>query len=206
MSETDRARFDRICAMQREIRPYFAPADRAGCVDGFWGPKSQAACQAYLRALMPKENPWPKSDVKSMTAFYGTPGDESNLVSFVFPYPAFYGGKRVTTGRCHWKVKDSLLRILTRIDKIHGDDRGVMEEAEDYGGIFNFRNKRFGTTLSIHAWGAAIDLDADDNSFRDHWPMQADMPLEIMAEFAKEGWISAGAFWGYDAMHFQATR
>ena len=54
--------------------------------------------------------------------------------------------------------------------------------------------------------GAAIDLDADDNTFRDHWPMQADMPLEIMEAFAREGWVSAGAFWGYDAMHFEAVR
>jgi hypothetical protein len=30
----------------------------------------------------------------------------------------------------------------------------------------------------------AIDLDADDNTFKDHWPMQADMPLAIMEAFA----------------------
>jgi hypothetical protein len=36
--------------------------------------------------------------------------------------------------------------------------------------------------------------------------MRADMPLEIMECFAREGWLSAGAFWGYDAMHFQATQ
>lgn len=174
--------------------------------DGFWGPESIAACRAHLRGLMPKLCEWPKADGASLRAFYGRPGDEGNLVSFAFPYPVFYGGKRVTTGRCHWKVKDSLLRILTRIGKIHGEERGIMEEAEDYGGIYNYRNKRSGSTLSVHAWGAAIDLDADDNSFRETWPVQADMPLEIMEEFAKEGWVSAGAFWGYDAMHFQATR
>jgi hypothetical protein len=32
------------------------------------------------------------------------------------------------------------------------------------------------------------------------------MPLEIMEAFAREGWLAAGAFWGRDAMHFQATR
>ena len=81
-----------------------------------------------------------------------------------------------------------------------------MEEAEDYGGVFNYRPKRGGNSLSLHSWGIAIDLDADDNSFRDSWPMKADMPLEIMEEFSKEGWLSAGAFWGYDAMHFEAAR
>ncbi len=54
--------------------------------------------------------------------------------------------------------------------------------------------------------GAGIDLDADDNTFRDSWPMQADMPLEIMECFAREGWVSAGAFWGDDAMHHDAVQ
>lgn len=175
--------------------------------DGFWGPKSIAACQAHLQRLMVKApQQWPKSDQASLRAFYGAPGDESNLVSFTFPYPIYYGGKLVKTGRCHKRVKDSLVRVLTAIGDRWKDDRGIMEEAEDYGGIYNYRTKRGGSSWSLHAWGAAIDLDADDNGMKDAWPLRADMPLEIMEEFAREGWLSAGAFWGYDAMHFQATR
>jgi len=174
--------------------------------DGFWGPKSIAACKAHLRKLMPSPNPWPKSDSASLRAFYGEAGDEDNLVSITFPYPMYYAGKLVTKTRCHKKVADSLLRVLTSIGDRWGNWRGVMEEAEDYGGCYNFRLKRGGTSYSLHAYGAAIDLDADDNQFRDSWPMKADMPLEIMEEFAKEGWIAAGAFWGYDSMHFQATQ
>ncbi len=174
--------------------------------DGFWGPLSIAACKRHLRSLMPTPNPWPKSDRASIEAFYGLPGDESNLVSFEFPYPMYYGGKRVLRSRCHKKIKDSLLRVLTAIGDRYGEAKAIMEEAEDYGGIFNFRMKRGGGNLSLHSWGIAIDLDADDNMFRDHWPMKADMPLEIMECFAREGWLSAGAFWGYDAMHHQATQ
>lgn len=174
--------------------------------DGFWGPLSIAACKRHLRSLMPSPNPWPKSDRASIEAFYGNPGDEDNLVSFDFPYPMYYGGKRVLKSRCHKKVKDSLLRVLNDIGDRYGEAKAVMEEAEDYGGIFNFRQKRGGGSLSLHSWGIAIDLDADDNMFRDHWPMKADMPLEIMECFAREGWLSAGAFWGYDAMHFQTTQ
>jgi len=188
---------EQIQRMQRQI----------GVVpDGFWGPKSQARCREHLRSLMPAPNPWPASTQAGLRDFYGEPGDEKNLVSITFPYPMFYGGKRVTKSRCHLKVAASLGRVLTAIGQLHGSDRGVMEEAEDYGGIFNFRPKRGGTSYSVHSWGAAIDLDADDNTFRDTWPIQADMPLEIMEAFAREGWQSAGAFWGYDAMHFEATR
>lgn len=191
-----------IISMQRRI-------DSAGfylVIDGEWGPKSIAACKAYLRSLMPVSNPWPYPDAASLRRFYGEPGDESKLVSVTFPFPTYYDGKLVRTTRCHEKCAVSLLRVLTAIGKGLGQRRDVMEEIEDYGGCFNNRLKRGGTTPSLHAYGAAIDYDADDNTFRDHWPMQADMPLEIMECFAREGWISAGAFWGYDAMHFQATR
>lgn len=174
--------------------------------DGFWGPKSQTACRAYLRALMPKDNPWPSSDQSSLRAFYGAPGDESNLVRIEFPYPMLYDGKRVTSTRVHKKCAASLLRVLTAIrDRMEASSH-IRDEAEDFGGVFNFRMKRGGSSYSLHAYGAAIDLDADDNSFRASWPMQSDMPLEIIEEFAREGWVSGGAFWGFDAMHFQATK
>lgn len=175
-------------------------------VDGFWGPISQGALRSYLRNLMPSPNPWPHADRASMEAFYGKPGDESNLITIMPPYTMSYEGKAIKTIRCHKKVADSLLRVLHSIRTIIEREPSARDEAEDYGGCFNFRPKRGGTSLSIHSWGAAIDLDADDNTFRDHWPLQADMPLSIIEAFAREGWVSAAAFWGYDAMHFQATR
>lgn len=174
--------------------------------DGFWGPRSITACKLHLMRFMPNPNPWPRPDRASVEAFFGKPGNEANLVSFDFPYPMYYEGKRALKSRCHFLVKDSLLRVLGAIGKSFGENRGVMEEAEDYGGIYNYRPKRGGSSLSLHSWGIAIDLDADDNGFRDSWPLRSDMPLVIMEAFAKEGWTAAGAFWGYDAMHFQATR
>lgn len=173
--------------------------------DGLWRTKSIRACQNHLRRMMPRKSPWPLPDFKSMVAFYGQPGDEANLVQITFPFPTFYAGKLVKTTRVHKRCADSLLRVLNSINAGFGADIGIMEEIQDYGGCFNYRNSRGSKTLSKHAWGAAIDYDADDNTFRDHWPLQADMPIWIMEEFAREGWLAAGAFWSYDAMHFQAT-
>ena len=65
---------------------------------------------------------------------------------------------------------------------------------------------RGGSRISTHAWGIAIDLAPNWNGNLMPWPTVATMPLEIMEIFAREGWLSAGAFWGRDAMHFQATR
>src|SRR5690349_14964481 len=82
--------------------------------DRFWGPKSIAACQAHLRAMMPSTSPWPASDTESLRAFYGKPGDESNLVTIEFPFPVFYDGRPVKGTRVHRKCAASLLRVLEK--------------------------------------------------------------------------------------------
>jgi hypothetical protein len=168
--------------------------------DGFWGPKSIAACQKYLRSLMPKPNPWPKTDQKSLTAFYGEAGDESQLVKLpVFGLGLRYDGAPVSHIRCHGKVAESLRRVLEEVTKTKP------EALKEYAGVFNNRTMRGGSLPSLHARGAAIDLMPGTNGNHTAWPVKATMPLEVMEAFAKEGWLAAGAFWGRDAMHFQAT-
>lgn len=193
---------EEIVSMQRRITAGGFPL----LDDGFWGPKSQNGCRAYLRSLMPNPNPWPRQDFASLRSFYGEPGDESNLVTIEFPYRMLYDGKVVTKTRVHKKCAASLLRVLTALRGEMEAHPDIVDEVTDYGGCFNFRPKRGGTSWSLHAWGAAYDMDADDNTFRDHWPMQADMPLTVMEAWSREGWLCAGPFWGYDAMHAQATR
>lgn len=168
--------------------------------DGHWGPKSIAACQEHLRGFMPEDNPWPKTDQASLTAFYGRAGDEDQLVNLTVPKGICYEGKKVKTVRCHKKVAPSLLRILNFL---------VMEFphiARQYAGCYNNRPMRGGSLPSLHARGAAIDFDPDANGNHTSWPVAAIMPLGVMELFAREGWVAAGAFWGRDAMHFQATR
>jgi hypothetical protein len=175
--------------------------ERIGVVpDGFWGPKSIAACKSHLLALMPNPNPWPKSDQASLTAFYGRPGDESNLVRVPAPVPMFYDGQKVTTLYCHKKVAASLCRALTAAFRI------APATVQDYYGIYNNRVMRGGSLPSLHARGAAIDLDADNNGNLQSWPVSATMPLEVMECFAREGWLPLGAFILRDAMHMQATQ
>lgn len=169
--------------------------------DGFWGPKSIAACQRHLRSLMPNPNPWPTTDQKSLTAFYGEAGDESRLTNLpVAHLPIYYDGKRVKTIRVNLACASSLLRVLESI-AVH-----VPHMLAQYAGCWNNRLMRGGSLPSLHARGAAIDIDPDVNGNHASWPVRATMPLEVMEDFAREGWLSAGAFWGRDAMHYQATR
>jgi len=170
--------------------------------DGFWGPKSIAACQKHLQKLMPSRDPWPKSDQASLTKFYGKAGDESQLVALdVVGLGIKYEGKDVRVIRCHKKVSESLKRVLAAISK--GPHRAVLAK---YAGCFNNRAMRGGSSPSLHARGAAVDFDPDSNGNHVSWPSRATMPLEVMEEFAREGWLPAGAFWSRDAMHMQATQ
>lgn len=184
---------DRIKSIQSRI---------GATVDGFWGPKSIAACQRYFREKMARSgNNWPDSDQASLTRFYGAAGDESKLVNLpVAMLGIKYEGKPVATIRCHEKVAESLLRILTRLKDTHPD---ILAE---YAGCFNNRAMRGGSTPSLHARGAAIDFAPDTNANKQAWPVSADMPIEFLEAFADEGWTSAGVFWGRDAMHNEATR
>lgn len=184
--------YSQIIALQKRV---------GATPDGFWGPRSIAACQAHLRKLMPKESPWPATDQKSLTDFYGKAGDESRLVTIGAPKATLYEGAKVKSIRVNDKCAASLGRVLAAIA-----DSPFSYVLEYYAGTYNNRPMRAGSLPSLHARGAAIDLDPDSNANRQAWPAAATMPIEVMEFFAREGWLSAGAFWGRDAMHFQATR
>jgi hypothetical protein len=170
-------------------------------VDGFWGPKSIAGCQSYLRSLMPAESNWPRPSQESLQGFYGSPGDELKLVIVnVEGLGLKYDGKPVKSLRCHDKVADSLKRVLVALAKSHPD---ILAQ---YAGVYNNRTMRGGSLPSLHARGAAIDLAADTNMLKQSWPVSATMPLEVMEAFAREGWVGLGWLIGRDAMHFQATQ
>lgn len=177
--------------------------------DGFWGPVSTAKCQKYLRKRMPSPNPWPtQATVRSGDSIFGKAG-KPPMVSFSVPYTMWlYGDKTqpVTKISCHKLVAPSLQRILTRLSEM-----ATLEEISEFGmdryyGCFNNRTVRGGNSISMHAFAIAIDFDATRNGNASHWPLRSHMPIEVMELFAEEGWLSAGAFWSRDAMHFQATQ
>jgi hypothetical protein len=173
--------------------------------DGFWGPKSVAACQAYLRGLMPPLHPFPAPTQMALKSFYGDPGKgeiEPQLVGIdVKGLGLQYDGRPVATVRVHAKAAASLKRILTELAAA-----GLGGVLAQYAGVYNHRPMRGGANWSLHAYGAAIDLAPHNNGLHTHWPTKATMPLEVMEIFAREGWLPAGAFWSRDSMHFQSSQ
>lgn len=160
-------------------------------------------------------NAWPRQS--AMTAFYGNPDanndgvadpawEAANLVYIAAPYAMFYDGKPVTRIRCHRLVADSLLRILTRIGKEISPADRVRFGLDQFGGVYNFRKKRGGSTLSTHALAIAIDLAAALNPFKVKYGSRPNMmPVSVVKIFEDEGWVWGGPWTNGDGMHFQAA-
>ena len=159
----------------------------------------------------------PSPDAASMRRVYGKAGDEGYLVRFKMPFPMkLYSRDSKTvlnSHRCHKLAKNDLEEILSYLLETQGYEWIKRHGLDVYGGCFNYRKTRGGSSLSKHAWGAAIDLNPNENRNRQKWAASkigksgyATMPLEAIKAFEKWGWKSGARAWGRDAMHFQRTR
>lgn len=158
---------------------------------------------------------WPThEDPASMNAFYGNPDPHgtgeadphweiTNLVYILPRYPmvlAWDKTKPVTRIRCHERVAKSLTCALDEIAK-YGNETIWSHGLHLYGGAYMFRPMRGSAKLSIHSWGAAIDLNPGQNALGTH----GDMPQFAIDAFAAEGWTWGGDWHRPDPMHFQAA-
>lgn len=184
-----------------------------GLQDDAWpGDATVTSIATALGVNVPSREPskFPNEDYASMVAYYGRPGDESNLVRCRFPYPMRLYTRsapaNVTSHRCHRKVRDSLEAVLTDLLETYGRDWITEHGLDVFGGIYNDRSIRGGShAKSKHAWGVAIDLNPAENGLHTPWPSRATMPVEAIETFERHGWKSLARVIGRDAMHFEAT-
>lgn len=154
-------------------------------------------------------NNWPKQDYKSMVAFYGEVGQ--NMTQIVLPYQmklAWDEGVIVKKMSCNEKCAESLHTIFEKTLKIYGQKDIQKLRLDLFGGCVNVRRMRGGSSWSIHSWGAAVDLDPDNNLL--NWGRkQASFAKKEYDDFWKivedEGWTSLGRSRNFDWMHFQAA-
>lgn len=196
-----------------------------GELDGLWGPQTEFAANqlAYLvehgqlphpwrddQPLAVNPNHWPDEHAAELIACYGPPGE--NLVSVSLPYPlrlSWQPARVLEKTTCNIKVADSLRRVLTNVLAHYGGD-GVRELRLDlYGGGFNLRKKRGGSTMSMHAWGVAFDFDPERNKLewgREHAAFARTEYDAWWHYWEDEGWVGLGRVKNYDWMHVQAAR
>ena len=151
---------------------------------------------------------WPlQSECQS---FYGYPGTvEKSLVRVPCPWPLKIEGTVQSSILIHKKCADSLKRVLAEIWDRCGDDikKIAALKYDIYDGTYVDRPMRGSTQTSMHAYGCAIDFDAEDNPF--HEAKHLFTPDSIIVEaFEREGWTWGGRWSAAskDWMHFQAAR
>lgn len=151
---------------------------------------------------------------------YGTPdknGDglpdidwyNENIVKIAPPYPMYWSWNKepVRTISIHTVCADSLQRCLSGIAKNFKESEIKKYRLNECGGGYNFRLMRGGRNLSVHSWGAAIDIAPSLNWLgRAYNPLKGMMPLLAVQIFNNEGWTWGGLWKRPDAMHFQACR
>lgn len=105
-------------------------------------------------------------------------------------------------------VDKALIAVRDELKALPGNLR---RPALKSAGTFNWRNIAGTDRLSVHSFGAAIDLDT---SYADYWrwaggkpgnvPVYKNrMPMEIVEIFERHGFIWGGRWYHYDTMHFE---
>jgi len=196
----------------------------AGPVDGLWGPQTDFAADALATlfetgapppdwrdqpVLDVNPNDWPRES--ALTESFGSPC-EARLVQVPCPWTlSLAWDLRQTTEHigCHERVAESLRRVLQRVYDHYGEERLRELRLNRYGGCYNCRRKRGGSSWSTHAWGVAIDWDPDQNKLR--WGRDrarlARPEYEAWWQFwEEEGWVSLGRARNFDWMHVQAVK
>lgn len=149
---------------------------------------------------------WPKDNQAALIQFYGTPGPqvEAQLVPVVPPFKMYYDGRPVASIKFHRKAAGALKAALDEIWEHYGRDQGKIDALgiSKYAGAYNPRFIRGSSTKwSNHAYGAAIDLNAEDNGFgKGH----GNIPQPVIDAFKRQGARWGGDYRGRtDPMHFE---
>jgi D-alanyl-D-alanine carboxypeptidase len=118
--------------------------------------------------------------------------------------PAHHGGHVAITAANG--VDQALAAVSQELDALPGD---VTKFLVPTSGTYNCRNIAGSNVRSMHAYGAAIDLNA---TYSDYWRWSKDLsapvwinriPVEIVRVFAKHGFIWGGTWYHFDTMHFE---
>ena len=145
------------------------------------------------------------------TKKYGTPNETGAgyLETVICPYPlkiAWDTDTTTTKVRCHKLIAPNLKAVFTDLLAEYGLEK-IQELGIDlYGGCFNYRKMRGGSSWSKHAWGIAIDLDPARNTLKEtkRTARFARPEYKPMIDiFYKHGFINLGVEKDYDWMHWE---
>ena len=142
---------------------------------------------------------------------YGTPNETGvgYLETVICPYPLRIAWDTDTTTskvRCHKLIAPNLKAVFTDLLAHYGYDKIKELGIDLYGGCFNYRKMRGGSSLSKHAFGIAIDLDPARNTLKETKKTARFARAEykpMIDIFYKHGFIGLGIEKDIDWMHWE---
>jgi hypothetical protein len=153
---------------------------------------------------------WPLQ--RDCVAFYGDPNSpdfqRKNIVSISTPFQCYYGAHPVAKISIHRKCADAFSQWFETVWE-NAEKKQYAVNAwgmSSFSGSFVVRNKRAGQSLSMHAFGCAMDFDAARNGFKDHSP---NFGVKTIHDAVVAPFKALGGVWGgdwpnnTDGMHFQ---
>lgn len=194
----------------------------SSAIDGLPGPATQVAVekwQDHITFDRPSPNPtagvtassvWPRQS--ECPTFYGQPGQTTKIVRLEVPYPLYLDWQlstKVTSIQIHEKCHDAAARAFADVLAHYGVERIHELGIDQFGGSVNVRRMRNGTAWSMHAFGCAIDFDADRNQLREnHRTARFAQPEygPFIDCWERQGAINLGRARDMDWMHFQFAR
>lgn len=150
---------------------------------------------------------WPKQIYSELVRFFGPVGENQGKCNVPFDLVLDWDkSKRLRSFTCHEKVVAPLERIFVKLLAEYGEEKLTELGIDQFGGCLNVRKMRGGSSWSMHAWGIAVDLDADRNTLHEnHTTARFARPeyLPMWRIIEAEGAVSLGRARDYDWMHFQ---
>ena len=145
---------------------------------------------------------------------YGKPNEtgEGYLTTILLPYPmrlAWDLDTKVSKMRCHKLAAEAFLNVFNDLLAEYGLKEIERLGIDLFGGCFNYRKMRGGTSWSTHAWAIAIDLDPARNKLKETAKTArfARPEYQPMIDiFYRHGFISLGIEENRDFMHFQLRK
>ena len=173
--------------------------------DGVIGPVTIRAIRDKLGIVTPPV--WPtQAEVRQGRSIFGKPGNEAELLSLTPPYPLYYEGKKVSSIRVHRLISRHVQAALEEVLAHYGQSEIQRLGLDKYGGSYNYRACSSGNSLSMHAWGIALDFSPAENALNYKAP-RATLSHEDCRRWweiwESHGATSLGRERDYDWMHLQ---
>lgn len=170
--------------------------------------------------------PFPSPNQPSLTRFYGRPWkmlndnkmvvdrawEAANISRVRVPFALYMGDSRILNIAIHKRLVDSVKELLNDFATEFTEKERAFFGLDQYGGGFDFREKRGSVdgsieSLSLHAYGAALDFSPQLNPLgKAYNTADKMMPIEAIEIFKKRGWKWGGEFKHRpECSHFEAS-